>query len=294
MAIKEYFRHEDDPRDRLRSETTFLAYANAVAPGRTPALLAHDPALGLAAMEFLDGRRLLPGEVAAEHVEAAIAFFEALNAPSKRGDAQLDVASESSDSIHGQLAIIDARVGRLADLIPAASVDEDALIFLRQLRQRWSDLASAIRAVAVRDGLDEAGDATRCISPSDFGFHNALVTDAGQIRFIDFEYAGWDDVAKTAGDFFAQPAVPVPEFFAGSFLARCAAILPDPAGAAARARLLRPAYLVKWCCIALNVFLPVHLARRRFADPSLDEDRLKSAQIALAVQLLARVGSDPL
>lgn len=295
VAVKEYFRHVDDPRDRLASETKFLRYANAVAPGFTPALLAHDPALGLAAMEFVDGRRLSKGDVASEHIDAALSFFEALNAPSARGCAQLDDASESSHSIDGQLAIIDARVARLAAVEPAEAVDTDALEFVGRLRLRWAELATAIRAVAVRDGLDRDGDdAARCVSPSDFGFHNALVNDAGRVRFIDFEYAGWDDVAKTVGDFLAQPAVPVPDRFAASFLWRCSAILPDPSRAAARAQLLRPAYLVKWCCIALNVFLPVHMARRRFANPALEEVILKRAQIALAVQLLDRVDADPL
>ena len=38
---------------------------------------------------------------------------------------------------------------------------------------------------------------TRCLSPSDFGFHNALLEATGKLRFVDFEYAGWDDPAKT-------------------------------------------------------------------------------------------------
>ena len=38
--------------------------------------------------------------------------------------------------------------------------------------------------------------ADRCVSPSDFGFHNAIVRGSGEICFIDFEYAGWDDSAQ--------------------------------------------------------------------------------------------------
>ena len=50
----------------------------------------------------------------------------------------------------------------------------------------------------------------RCLSPSDFGFHNALA-QGETVRFIDFEYAGWDDPAKTVCDFFHHPGVPVPD-----------------------------------------------------------------------------------
>ena len=42
----------------------------------------------------------------------------------------------------------------------------------------------------------------RTLSPSDFGFHNALRTPAGTMVFLDFEYFGWDDPAKTGFGFF--------------------------------------------------------------------------------------------
>ena len=42
------------------------------------------------------------------------------------------------------------------------------------------------------------------ISPSDFGFHNALLVN-GKIHWIDFEYFGWDDPTKLLCDFFWHP-----------------------------------------------------------------------------------------
>ena len=41
----------------------------------------------------------------------------------------------------------------------------------------------------------------KCLSPSDFGFHNVIVEKDKILRFIDFEYAGWDDPAKMVSDF---------------------------------------------------------------------------------------------
>ena len=63
----------------------------------------------------------------------------------------------------------------------------------------------------------------RCPSPSDFGFHNALRQPDGRLRFLDFEYAGWDDPAKTIIDFCNQPDL----------------LLPDPLAAVFRERMLR-------------------------------------------------------
>ena len=129
---------------------------------------------------------------------------------------------------------------------------------------------------AVGDAGDALPPRQRVVSPSDFGFHNCLVTDAG-LRFIDFEYAGWDDPAKMACDFFYQPEVPVPQPFLPGFIERVEAVV----------RLLLPVYGVKWCCIMLNEFLPMGDTRRAFAraDISLESrraDQLRKVEAALA------------
>ena len=52
--------------------------------------------------------------------------------------------------------------------------------------------------------------AHRALSPSDFGLHNALRTKDGQLRFIDFEYFGWDDPVKLVSDTAIQPGSSLP------------------------------------------------------------------------------------
>jgi hypothetical protein len=150
---------------------------------------------------------------------------------------------------------------------------------------QWQKLVVGIGEIANDwniDAFSELESAQRCISPSDFGFHNALRETDGRIRFLDFEYAGWDDPAKMAGDFFAQLAVPVPDRLFEPFVRECLQSFVRPVELIKRAELLRPLYQVKWCCIALNVFLPEHIARRKFANPLLVETALKRTQLAKA------------
>lgn len=289
FAVKEYFRHTGDPRDRLAAETAFLKYANEASPGATAQLFASDAGAGMALVEFISGRPLRADEVDAGHIDTAINFFRDLNVAARRSTARLPIASEATFSITDQLAVIDARVGQLLVIEPQCDADVAALGLARRLRGVWVGIADRIRRAAQHEALDEGGKPQRCISPSDFGFHNALITAGGDVRFIDFEYAGWDDPTKTVGDFFAQLAVPVPVEHFERFVQRCMEVLPEPGRAARRATLLRPAYEIKWCCIALNVFLPVHLARRRFANPELDEDALKRTQIEKAERLVERI-----
>jgi hypothetical protein len=103
------------------------------------------------------------------------------------------------------------------------------------------------------------------LSPSDFGFHNALRGEDGRLAFLDFEYAGWDDPAKLVCDFFFQMAVPAPRQCFDEFARGVAALVPDVAGTLARVELLRPLFGLKWCCIVLNHFSRIDLARRAFA-----------------------------
>jgi thiamine kinase-like enzyme len=289
FMVKQYFRHADDDRDRLGAEFAFLRHAAHAAPGLCPIPYACNPDAGLALYEFIEGRALLPQEIGAAEVDAAIAFIHALNAAKVIEPEQLPIAAEACFSIDEHLALVDRRVDRLT----AAMQDDEAAASLAQrLAFRWQqvrettfcDLSAKLRAQVLPA-------AQRIISPSDFGFHNALRVADGGLRFIDFEYAGWDDPAKTVGDFFHQLALPAPPVQFDRF---AAGILPDPARAVvdmARIHRLRLVYGIKWCCIALNVFLPVHLARRRFADPALDEQALKHRQLAKAERLLDTLDS---
>jgi hypothetical protein len=287
FAAKQYFRHEGDTRDRLAAEYAFLSYAHAAAPGSVPRPFAQDSGSGFALHEFVEGAPFAPGTVGLAEIDAAIDFFRALNAPRARVTAMaLPAASESSFSISEHVGLVGRRIEQL---LAASPVDRQGGVVIRDLAQSWRMLEEIVLEGAHALAWDPSVPLPReqqCISPSDFGFHNALRPAAGRIRFVDFEYGGWDDPAKTAGDFFAQLAVPIPPEHFGHFASRIMQPFPDPKELVERARLLRPVYQVKWCCIALNVFLPVHLARRKFANPALDEAALKKAQLAKAKIIL--------
>jgi hypothetical protein len=120
-----------------------------------------------------------------------------------------------------------------------------------------------------------------CLSPSDFGFHNALADDSGRLSFLDFEYAGRDDPAKLVSDFFCQPEVPVPLGFHAHFVARLADGLGLDDAGRMRCQILLDAYRIKWTCIILNDFLPLGAARRAFADAGEWAERC-AAQLAKA------------
>jgi len=293
FVVKQYFRHEGDTRDRLAAEFAFLSYASQAAPGMVPVPLALDASSGLALHEFIEGDQYKAGQITLAQVDHAARFFAALNNPAvRRNAATLPTASEACFSITDHLKLIAARLDRLRSIDVADDEDRTAQALIDKIYTFWLVLRDHLITAYIRSGADPTAHlepAQRCVSPSDFGFHNALAQPNGVPRFLDFEYAGWDDPAKMTGDFFAQLAVPVPGNLFDRFVQKTIAILPRPEELLERARLLRPLYQLKWCCIALNVFLPVSLARRKFANPSLDENNLKQVQLAKAETLFQSV-----
>jgi hypothetical protein len=83
----------------------------------------------------------------------------------------------------------------------------------------FADMLNAFEARARQGylalGLDfdaELAEEMRTLSPSDFGFHNAIRKTDGTLCFIDFEYFGWDDPVKLTADFLHHPGMALSNF----------------------------------------------------------------------------------
>lgn len=286
--LKAYFQNPADPRDRFGTERAFYEFLWRCGVRRTPEPLGWDGAERLGLFTFVTGRKLQPEEVTAESVGQALEFIAELNRERTSAAAgQLPLASEACFSVAEHLACVERRVARLDQIESASDLGREAAAFVaHELRPAWRRLSATLRQV-----LSPAAPlppAQRCLSPSDFGFHNALLAEDGRLRFFDFEYAGWDDPAKLVCDFFCQPQVPVDFCHRDAFLARLAQALELDATFSDRARRLQPAYQVKWCCIMLNDFVRGDAARRDFAKGAADADARRRGQLEKARQGLSR------
>ncbi len=268
--LKAYFRHPGDPRDRLASEFAFLRHAWSLGLRCVAEPLARDDEAGLGLFSFLGGARLAAGEITAAHVDMAARFYQGINPPDQPPP-MLPDGSEACFSLSAHLSCVERRVDRLAAAArPGQGMRGDAAAFVAgELVLAWQSLLERVRSGASALGLnmDEVlAPELRRVSPSDFGFHNALRAPNGELYFLDFEYAGMDDPAKMVCDFFCQPDLPAPRSELPAFLERTRETSPDDATLSARVDLLLPVYRMKWCCIMLNDFLPVSAARRDYAE----------------------------
>lgn len=267
FALKAYFRHPGDPRDRLGTEFGTLRFLWNHGLRCVPQPLAMEAEAGLGLYEFIGGHAQNPPGDA--DLDAARDFLVSLRALASEPAARdLREASEACFSFHDISISIQMRLDRLGAVEPRLAQDSGLATFLqRDLEPAWRGLLEDCRQACRRSGLAfEAPlpQARRTLSPSDFGFHNALKRAEGMV-FLDFEYFGWDDPAKMLADFLLHPGMVLTltqrQRFATGLLDHL-----NLDGLPLRTRLCFPLFGIKWCLILLNEFLKGPLDRRAFAD----------------------------
>ncbi len=277
FLLKQYFQSDSDPRDRLGQEWAFLEFLRSIGSTKGPLPLARKPAIHSSLLEFIHGTT--PQEITERDILDASDFFLSINSRRDAGGHLPDV-SEACFSLDRHLDTTTRRLALLLDIEPSSPDHDSAIAFVRAtLQPLWKSIRTSLDHIPAGKRLAKLSRSSQCLSPSDFGFHNALRQSDGTLRYLDFEYAGWDDPAKTLIDFTNQPDRILPDSLARIFLQKIIPHLPDPESIHQRIHLLTPVYQFKWACICLNPFLP-----GRVASPS----HPLAAQLARAESMACR------
>jgi hypothetical protein len=237
-------------RDRLRAEIEFLQYANSVASDFVPRLIEFDADKRAVLMEFVEGHTFSEGALLSEkQVSEAVRFFAILNQNPEVAKSILSMdAAEGFLKITDHLENVAARISTMTTSHLSEAMTRTAGPLLDRLKADYEEVkAQTIVAIARGDVVNAIDPGQRYISASDFGFHNAIQTETG-IKFIDFEFAGWDDPAKASLDFVLQPRVPV-----RASEMRLLECLDHELNTQSRKRVhvLGPILHLKWLCIIL-------------------------------------------
>ncbi len=259
FILKQYFQHPEDKRQRLSAEFSFLTFAWGNGIRCIPEPLTQDPNKNLALYSYIEGRHAASSDVSRQSMRQAIDFFVRLNSFKKSAE-HLPFASEAFFSFDAYIASVDTRIEHLN----LAEAEEVKTFVLSELLPAWEPLKQEIRKAALQFPQE------RSLSPSDFGFHNALIADE-KVFFHDFEYAGWDSPVKTVCDFFCQPKIPVPLSYFDEVVS---AFCPKNREACL---LLLPLFRLKWCCMMLNRFVGAGKERRAFAAAK-EENQLEKTK----------------
>ena len=259
LVLKGYTHRQAEQHDRFRAETEFLRYAELVAPECAPKLLYSDQTNQSIVLEHVEGEKFQEGSSPSPvDINQAVAFIKRLNA-----DLELAREHVSGDAAEGFLRLtehlqnINQRIEDMGSEHLPILLKEEAEKVIRRLKERYERLEDVTQRLIADGQCDDALDPrARCVSPSDFGFHNAVCTPSG-VKLLDFEFAGWDDPAKLVADFDLQPRVPVRPRVK---------ILSDAIPSltkefSARHSVLFPILELKWACIILTLLNPIRWAQ---------------------------------
>jgi hypothetical protein len=286
-AAKLYFGATADGRDRLTVEFSALQFLWRRGVRCIPQPLRADPARQSALYRFVDGEPVDARSISDDDLAQLLSFVGELRRIGGDPEARtLPPAAEAFFTVSGVVGNVRARLERLQAPGGEGPASEPLRAFLRGA---FVPALEALSASAQSAGLGELEWPYRTLSPSDLGFHNALRASDGRLTFLDFEYFGWDDPAKTLSDTLLHPRMPL----ASGHRIRLAAGFDGLFGGdphwRRRVELLYPLFALKWCMILLNEFRPEQIARRRYVDQSCESvEAIRMRQLETARALLAR------
>lgn len=288
FALKSYGTKALGDRDRLGHEYEGLKFLKARGIGtELPATIAVDREARCALYEWIDGTP--PLEHGPEDVSALLDLLAKMHEASQVPAAMaIPFATEAVLRLSDLIEQINGRFARLKGVLEAEPELAEFLHrdLIPETRRRMCVLRD--RDLNVRLPANK-----RTLSPSDFGFHNALRRPNGSLCFIDFEYFGWDDPVKLSADFLWHPAMDLSQAECEGYIKGVLRLFGDDPDYRPRLAACYPLYGVRWILIILNEFLPQMWARRTFSGKGGAWEGAKRAQLRKARAKLATLKAYP-
>lgn len=297
-AVKLYYNHPEDHRDRLESEFSSLNFLWENGVRCIPRPIIADRERSCAVYEYIEGEKISSQEVSESDIDQAVEFLTLLRGlGNAKNSGDLPSASEACFSPQAIVSNIQQRLHQLSAVTRSGLHYNHLHAFLvKEFVPALNDITVWSESQIRQSGMSfafEIPPEERTLSPSDFGFHNALRLDDGRIVFLDFEHFGWDDPAKLISDFLLHPAMELREQLKRRFVAATLARFGNRSQLEKRVAAVYPLFGLKWCLILLNEFVPKDLLRRGFASVAdLDAGQVQAKQLAKARLMLRRTIND--
>jgi len=245
-ALKLYPDPSTDSRPRLHAE--MLACSLTKDLDVTTVMCAHDPCLNLALFDWIDGT-----SPSADHgsIRQAVEFAKRLRKIHLSGDGSTPLASEACLSIREIFCQVDKRISVL-NTNPDPALTRVLGGTVSPLRQRLEEWVG--RRWPFERQTTEVPLTKQTLSPSDFGFHNAIEKGDGTLCFIDLEYFGRDDPVKLIADFLWHPGMDLTSTQKKFWLEKIFQVFEEDTELKGRFLTSWPVFGLRWALILLNEF----------------------------------------
>ena len=265
-ALKVYPDLVIDSRPRLSTE---VRACNILEHLRfTPKSVAHDRELNVALFEWIDGET--PKTIEISHINQALSFAKKLKDLPGGTENNMPEASEACLSGVQLLSQVKERI-QILDTVDSEELQkflETTIKPLWEELQEWSAVNWPVQSFD-----NELAQSKQTLSPSDFGFHNALQKKDRSLWFVDLEYFGRDDPVKLIADFLWHPAMKLELACKKRWLQGMFEIFDEDSDLLQRFRAAWPIYGLRWALIMLNEFRPDGWQKRVYAAQMLQKSR---------------------
>ena len=260
LVLKEYPDLLIDPRTRLITEVNALKLVEDL--HKTPKVIAFDKLQNIALYEWIEGENL--SKIEDNYIIQALDFIESLQ--NLRGKNSWCLASEACLNAKQLFTQINYRFDRLSKVKNKDLHDFLVFTFKPLFSKVWASSERNWPSDNLEKNLPKS---MQVFSPSDFGFHNAILKDDGELKFIDFEYFGRDDPVKLVADFIWHPGMELNTLQKIKWLKRAISIFDKDPEFYSRFNAAWPLYGLRWTLILLNEFLQDGWHKRTYANDNL-------------------------
>jgi len=203
----------------------------------------------MAVFPYIDGFKIK--KIKNAHIKEATNFINYINKNKVLENLPLAIDGIKNRKIH--LSLCEKNINKIKKIKTIPSIKKDFLIFLeKKLIPKYKEIKEVFNSLN-KKYLPKMNLTKNqmIISPSDFGFHNAIKNNK-KLFFIDFEYAGFDDPIKLICDFYCQPdqslTVKQKEIFIRKLILKGYKLNQLKS----YIKIYLPFHIIKWCCIMLK------------------------------------------
>ena len=213
----------------------------------------RDEVLGLGIYSWINGDLIEKPDLG--DLKQAVDFVHKLYDISKSSNTKdIGCATEACLSANDLVDQVEKRIDKLMSVTTEYDVLKHFLV--DQFIPLWQDLVEyAFDEWPSSSRYDDLKVEYQTLSPSDFGFHNAI-RQSDRLVFVDFEYFGWDDPVKLTADFMWHPAMNLDVEDSLYWEKSMIDIFSSDPDFEQRLHASKPFYGMRWALIVLNRFLP--------------------------------------
>ena len=248
-ALKIYPDRKLDPRPRMKTESVAFEITNKKCC--TPEVIATSASLDVAVYSWLEGEKI--DQPTNTDIESLVGFMLKLKQLSKEIKFNsIAMASESCISSSDLFSQIQKRRHELEQL--------NLAVLNNFLRDSFDPCFNLVRDFSVDEWPypveQPLARSKLTLSPSDFGFHNAVRCSTNVLCFFDFEYFGWDDPVKVIADLQWHPGMNLTSENKAYLTRALLGVYSEDLELPKRLRASWALYGLRWSLILLNVYNP--------------------------------------